>query len=509
MSLARIVNTGSQSIIITSIETVLPTPDIRLKLYLLEMIDITRKTRWFDPPSVVGEWPDACIPLALQALGHTQTWSEPEGLTLAPGGAVSVLFEWYAAMGFTTPDEANGILNAEVRIRFQSQPVQTLTVSLQPTGFSLPWNPSYTTAVGISYQRLMNRHRSLNPADLDEAKLWLDYIQELGEHRLYPYNADPARFPLDDQDTFDPETFEQIQGALLDGKLFETVPPATSFRFRPPPARLSVEDQERYYKDFSGYLALKGHLGKLYYYTIDEPLITDFENIKNLSSIYKSSIKGLRVLVTEPYTPLLASEIDIWCPDIFSLGDSLLFFPLFAKGVVLYPDFQYNPGPSVYRNEIENGKEFWLYTCTSAQALDYPNLFIDSPAAYHRIIPWIMQRYGATGFLYYSTTVAYRKANPWIDQYEFEANGDGTLFYPGYAGIPFTKDHKPIASLRMKILSDGFEDYEYLELLKRKSGNSYEVSGRVSAVARSSLSFEKDISGIVKAREDLIHALSY
>jgi hypothetical protein len=508
MSLAHIVNKGSRSLSVTSIETNLPSQNVNLKIYLLGMIEITRKTRWFDPGSVLGEWPDACIPLALHSNGPSRIWSEPEGLSLAPGASISVLFEWYASAGVTALDAVDGSLEAEVQIHFKDQPSQTLSVSLQPTGFSLPWAPSFTSTVGINYQSIMDRHRALSTEDIDETVLWLGYLKELGEHRLYPYNADPARFPLDELDVFDPEAFDRVQGALLDGTLFPTVPPANSVRFRPPPARLSEEDKHKYYMDVSGYLASRGHLGKLYYYTIDEPLITDFEMIKTLSALYTRYIPGLRVLVTEPYTPLLAPEVDIWCPDIFSLGDSLPFFPLFAKGVVLYPDFQHNPGPSVYRNEQEKGKEFWVYTCTSAQVLDYPNLFIDSPAAYHRIIPWIMHRYGATGFLYYNTTVAYRKGDPWKDQFDFEANGDGTLFYPGHEGIPFIKGHTPVVSLRMKILRDGFEDYEYLRLLEKGQGPMYEVSGRVAAVARSSLSFSRDISAIAKAREDLIHALS-
>jgi hypothetical protein len=508
MAQTRIVNDSPRTITITSIETILPSPSISLKLYLLDMIDITRRTRWFDPSSVPGSWPDACIPLALQTVDQGNLWVEPEGIALSPGSSVSVLFEWYAHSGLAESGNVDGALAGRVIVRFQDQPDQALSFVLQPTGFSLPWKPSISTAVGISYNRIMTRHQAFSHRPFDEMELWLRYIQELGEHRLYPYNADPEYFPLDSQDAFDPDAFDLLQGALLDGTLFKSVPPANSIQFRPPPTRLTAEAQLQYYKDVANHLLLKGHSGKLYYYTIDEPLITEYEMIKKNADLYTGFMPGMRVLVTEPYSPLLAEDIDIWCPDILSLGDSFPFFPLFAKGVAFYPDFHYNPKPSVYRSEMEKGKEFWLYTCTSAQILDYPNLFIDSPAAYHRIIPWIMQRYGATGFLYYNTVVAYRKGDPWIDQYDFEANGDGTLFYPGHEGIPFTKSQIPIGSLRMKILRDGFEDYEYLELLRKKRGNAYEANARVFAIARSSLSFEKDIIAIVKAREDLIHALS-
>lgn len=42
-------------------------------------------------------------------------------------------------------------------------------------------------------------------------------------------------------------------------------------------------------------------------------------------------------------------------------------------------------------------------------------------------------------------------------------NGDGALFYPGNdAGID-----GPVASLRLKALRDGMEDYEYFALLEK------------------------------------------
>ncbi|MDX9959372.1 MAG: hypothetical protein RBT68_13100, partial [Spirochaetia bacterium] len=173
MALARIVNNSPRTITITSIETILPSPRISLKIYLLGMVDITRKTRWFDPDSVLGPWPDACIPLALQTVDQSYLWVEPGGIAVSPGSSISVLFEWYAHAGLAKSESVDGALEGMVTVRFQDQPDQALSIVLQPTGFSLPWDPSISTAVGINYKSIMSRHQALSHQSCDEMDLWL------------------------------------------------------------------------------------------------------------------------------------------------------------------------------------------------------------------------------------------------------------------------------------------------------------------------------------------------
>ena len=47
------------------------------------------------------------------------------------------------------------------------------------------------------------------------------------------------------------------------------------------------------------------------------------------------------------------------------------------------------------------GKDCWCYTCNHPRG-EYPNVYLDAPLIKTRIIPWIMFRYGLTGFLYYA-----------------------------------------------------------------------------------------------------------
>ena len=86
----------------------------------------------------------------------------------------------------------------------------------------------------------------------------------------------------------------------------------------------------------------------------------------------------------------------------------------------------------------------------------------------YRIAPWLNRRYGITGLLYWSTCYwGSPERNPW-DEPGFRGywNGEGALLYPGSdAGI-----EGPVASMRLKSLRDGMEDYEYFVLLEQRGG---------------------------------------
>jgi uncharacterized protein (TIGR03437 family) len=65
--------------------------------------------------------------------------------------------------------------------------------------------------------------------------------------------------------------------------------------------------------------------------------------------------------------------------------------------------------------------------------------------------------------LYFETSVA--MASAWENQWAFDGNGDGTLFYPGTPNRIGGTNHIPIESIRLKLIREGMEDYEYLRLL--------------------------------------------
>jgi hypothetical protein len=90
---------------------------------------------------------------------------------------------------------------------------------------------------------------------------------------------------------------------------------------------------------------------------------------------------------------------------------------------------------------------------------------IDTSAVQNRaqgILSWL---YGVTGILYYRIDERLPQAWDANGLYAFGGNGDGTLVYPGKPTIIGGSTDIPLASIRLKALRDGFEDYEFMKLV--------------------------------------------
>ncbi len=92
----------------------------------------------------------------------------------------------------------------------------------------------------------------------------------------------------------------------------------------------------------------------------------------------------------------------------------------------------------------------------------WPERVIDSTGVQDRAFEWWSFLEGTSGELYFETT--YQLATAWDvnGQCAFSGSGDGTLFYPGQASVIGGTDDIPIDSIRMKLIREGMEDYEYL-----------------------------------------------
>jgi hypothetical protein len=142
-------------------------------------------------------------------------------------------------------------------------------------------------------------------------------------------------------------------------------------------------------------------------------------------------------------------------------------------------------------------KELWWYQacgnhdCGGQGESAFVTPMADLPNIYSRMFEWLTYRYQvntdvnpAVGYavpgpqteLYFETTFAYSQWNgttnsssdPWNKIYYFTGNGDGTFFYPGRPDTIGGTTHIPIPSIRLKMVREGIEDYEYLTLAEAK-----------------------------------------
>jgi len=134
-----------------------------------------------------------------------------------------------------------------------------------------------------------------------------------------------------------------------------------------------------------------------------------------------------------------------------------------------------------YNKFLTPGKEVWLYTsCVAANCstdatpewegwVDYT---IDAAASQNRAMGWLAYLYDVSGELYYAVDqklATFDKENTldgtaWTDQWEAGGNGDGTLFYPWDKLRIGGETPIPIESMRLKLIRNGYQDYEYLRL---------------------------------------------
>jgi glycosyl hydrolase family 123 len=153
---------------------------------------------------------------------------------------------------------------------------------------------------------------------------------------------------------------------------------------------------------------------------------------------------------------------DVIAPNVVQMDGKKPRTPYTGNQRPKYQPFLDQPG----------NQEVWLYTacdasgCGGANEKDpdlegWVDYTIDAAASQNRAMGWLAYQYDVSGELYYA--VDQNLASAWESQW-FGGNGDGTLFYPGTTDRIGGTHPIPIESLRMKLIRNGNQDYEYLKL---------------------------------------------
>lgn len=247
------------------------------------------------------------------------------------------------------------------------------------------------------------------------------------------------------------------------------------FMSRTEPSLLGyAEDTPEYQAAFRAYcqavqehLRSQGWLDEAYVYWFDEPEPRDYAFVMNGFRKLREAAPDIRGMLTEQVEPELIGGPRIWCP--------------------LTP--AYDEALAAERRAA--GETFWWYVCTGPKT-PYAGLFIDHPATDLRVWLWQTWKRRIEGVLiwetvYWTSPSAYPDAlqNPYADPMGWVAwmpdlargtklpwgNGDGRFLYPpesaadGGSGEPILEG--PVDSIRLEMLRDGIEDYEYHAMLER------------------------------------------
>jgi hypothetical protein len=415
-------------------------------LYRESIINLTHQS---GGDGATGQWPDALVPDVDPIVSEKRN-AFP--FNVAAGQSIAVLADVHVPQGapagtYTGTVHVTGGATADVAV--------TLTV----WDFAVPSTSTLKSAYGLAWNGPCMAHgdSGCNGGDADMA-LRARYVQAALDNHIsihQPYYTST----VNSAGTADWSAFDQYAGPFLDGTANTRLVGAKL-------TATSVDGSPTWSQDngWSGHFAQKGWSPVLFSYVCDEPPLTcGWSDINPRISYAHGSSPSVNTLVTT--TTKNASDNGISGIDLFSPVIN------FVEG---------KPGASYAGNQRANypATMWWYQSCMSygcagvSSSLDssgetgWPTMAIDADGSRNRAMEWMSFVYNVQGELYYETTQAFFSGDAWTDQYNFGGNGDGTLFYPGTTAKIGGQTEIPVESLRMKMIRDGMEDYELLNLAK-------------------------------------------
>lgn len=324
----------------------------------------------------------------------------------------------------TMPDTAAGDYAGMIRVEADQCPALDIPLNVHVWDFALSDETHLKTSLWMSEGQIASFYKFTEGIPFDVRKRWYDYHLH---RRIGPVKD----FPLSGGDRV--EDFEYLIGRGMN-----------SF-FLPLPGHLPDERRPKFadrLRETEAILDAKGWKDLAYLYTRDELSVMGRHEIPEaveFSQWVHTVAPDIPRLQTSPPEHALIGVADVWCPLIDHFD------------------------PAMLKDRMNQGERLWFYTVWGR-----PGIMIEFPATDHRIMFWQCWKYGAEGFLYWGTTHWALNMTtdqrwpeiPWIPWNSQPGhNGCGYLLYPGPNAEPF-------GSIRMEIVRDGIEDYEYFWLLR-------------------------------------------
>jgi hypothetical protein len=422
-----------------------------VRLYREDLIKIAYQSAP-DSIAAAGEYlPDALVPDVDELYGEKRNaftgFNVASGETRAVWGEVRV------------PETAKaGTYTGSVTVRF-AEGSAVVPITLTVYDFTLPTKPSLKSAFGLYYGGIPAGH-GIAATSTTFAATRAKYDAFALDHRL----------SLSHHDDGDPSLthFDATYAPYVAGTGATQTPAAALTSFEVEAGPTDTAGMKAWYDHF----AAQGWADRLFQYTCDEPPQTcAWTDIPTRLAAAKAANPAFRTLVTTTLGEIADAEaqygigiqknLEIVSPVVNQLWD---------KPGQRYAGSQWQ----TYSSFLASGprKELWTYqSCmshgcggTSSYFTGWPSYAIDASATRNRAMQWLDFLYHASGELYFETVMAYSH-DAWSNQWDFHGNGDGTFFYPGTPARIGGTTHIPVASIRLKLLREGMEDYEYLKML--------------------------------------------
>ncbi|WP_338264535.1 DUF4091 domain-containing protein [Corallococcus caeni] len=396
-----------------------------------------------------GRWPDGLVPDTDEVARETRNAFPFD----VPANEARALWVDVHVPQDAPPGDYVGTVTVEADGGFQRQVTARLTV----VDAVMPGTSSLSTAFLLSPVQLCRAHMGRDDCSSDELQPLLTRYQQLAlEHRItLPsiFLRTPWPPPWGD--------FDATWGPYMDGTAPTLLSGArmTSLEYEGP---LVAEDLQ----DFTEHLRQRGWLDQGFVQLGDEPPYgSTFEEVHAAGELVRRVAPGLRTLLTTNSLQLknnsLSPLVDVVVPLVNHLDGTEPGF-VGDQGAT-YTEFLSRPGTQMwtYQSCMSHGCAPGTSMPENLPGAGWPSYMVDRSAAKARAMEWLTFLHGGKGELYYETAGMLHTA--WTDQYHFNGNGDGTLFYPGTPSVIGGRTNVPVASLRLKLIRQGMQDYEWLK----------------------------------------------
>lgn len=249
-----------------------------------------------------------------------------------------------------------------------------------------------------------------------------------------------------------------------------------------------------YLKGVQDHLETNNWLGKEYLYWVDEPKQENYNIVRQGMEIIHEAAPKLKRFITENNPgPEIMDVTEIGCPVFYKVN------------------------PEEVKKWKDMGREYWSYLmCWPKEP--HVNLFIDSDAINLRMWIWMSYKYNLEGILVWSSNQwdGAKGAAPdgilqniWEDPMTYKSghgtpfgsapefgNGDGMFFYPPNRDPNNDKTKYltgPVPSIRLEILREGLDDYDYMRMLEECIKNALPNQNKLVKKATQLLNFGTDV----------------
>lgn len=390
-----------------------------------------------------------------------------------------------------------GDYTGTVTVSAENQPTKVLSFGLTVFGFSIPATSSLPTYFGLSWYDLGRGHYGKVQDQSVIKDLGLVYFKAALRNRITVstgVNDFPALFTFNADNTIASVDYTLLDSVTVPGMSGEGMfggARGTSITL-PTNIHGAVNDEQTRHglKAVLAHFRLQGWNDRIFDYSFDEPAGTaGFQSALKRLSLVRSADEKVARLVTvrlpapgfyEP-RPSLLGHVTRWCPDATAMECPPAESHCSPR--------QFAPRSAYQERQDRYGEQFWWYQAclmhgcfnegSGARYRGYPNYLIDYSAMHNRIFQWLGWRYRIQGELYFDVNYAYGRYSAFIGEkvdvlesvLYFGGNGDGTLFYPGRPEQIGGAHHIPLDSIRLKMIREGMEDYEYLVAARARGGD--------------------------------------